>query len=755
MDKTKDGLILFAACLAAYMFSLNYNGLIQPFLMNLVEPTLRYYFIFETALSAIFIFLIGMAAIRFMSKKYAVLLAPVFLAGAGAKFVKSWAWISEVASILFTDFRTFQTSSRLMDDAPYALNLGIYCLFWFFVLLISIRQSIYLIRWSFHASQDQSDDKEQYRAKSGLFGDARFGKWSEIKKVVNSSASGVVVGEDYDPRKNKHRFTTDDKDTWGQGGKADLIRMDGNFESGHILVFGASGSGKTASYIVPTCLDYMKSLIVVDPGPAKTAINVSRKRREENGRKIIEIGDAGGIDVMALLAPFLTDSEQYYELAKLMIIEKRNDRFDKFYTDKACNVLAALLQYYHRDKQTDPFKEIADFFGLDRDSMMVRISEIISDTKSSVVKRLLNPFVKADAEFFGYLLAVADTSLKWMLYEKKLDLVNNRAGNLTKRAPEMDLFITLSLDEIASYPALLKLILGTFTLIQFNGSQKDEDIIETFMIVDEAPHLKYFPLFEKLRDLGRKPKMRMMLMYQSPAQMLNDDAFGPSALTEWSTVALTAYSGVDDVEEAERLAKIFGEMTVTHTEQNSSHSGDAGSMMSKSNNLGTSTRTQGVSLIQPAELMSLPKDAQILKFRNMEPFICGKAMYFRRAEWTRDDATHQKKWWNKWASPHRYGYRPDIAEVPWYIQDVLLMLSVVTDLFKPKPVIAHTAAADAYERLEQKYIEWDDRQYAIFKAGGKPHPSWTEEQDYFARLAEHADENGTVPIFDKAGNLIP
>ncbi len=164
---------------------------------------------------------------------------------------------------------------------------------WFLVGALGIRLSAMLLGKSFFIKDTAKKDRESYRSASSVFGDATLGDWAKLKKKVSSKNSSMVFGEDYDPRKNPS-YNHDDPKTWGKGGKSPLITMDSTYESGHSLVISGSGGGKTAAFLIPTCLTYRHAVVVVDPNG--DGLKITRDTRTAMGRNVREVCPGQGID---------------------------------------------------------------------------------------------------------------------------------------------------------------------------------------------------------------------------------------------------------------------------------------------------------------------------------------------------------------------------------------------------------------------------------------------------------------------------
>lgn len=234
--------------------------------------------------------------------------------------------------------------------------------------------------------QNRVKDREGHRAATNIFGAASLGKWSDIAARVNrrenTLGTQIVLGEDYDPRKNKS-YSHDDRTTWGEGGKASIISMDTGFSNGHSLIITGSSGGKTSAFTIPNCLAYRQKLIIVDP--EGEALSHTRKAREGMGRKIIEINLSSHFDLMLFMKPHLTNSTAFRQLADNMLVRERDSEFSKFYSEGAIQFLAGLLEFYTNETTSNPLIALAELMGLG-ETKMLKLCENISKKKSKPSK---------------------------------------------------------------------------------------------------------------------------------------------------------------------------------------------------------------------------------------------------------------------------------------------------------------------------------------------------------------------------------
>lgn len=487
----------------------------------------------------------------------------------------------------------------------------------------------------------QTKTRESHRSKSDLFGAARLGDWQQISKRVNKANAGstsqIILGEAFDPRKRKTNYDHDDPTTWGQGGKAPVIRMNTGFSNGHSLILTGSSGGKTSAFVIPACMTYRDKLVVVDPGGE--ALEKTREIREAMGRKIIEVNLENTIDIFKLIAPHLTTPMAYLQLADNMILRERDSEFSKYYAEATIGFLAGLLEFFHLKSEAHPLACLAEV----QSSLETNLPElgnfIINKEPPTSVVRSVRTLLTKGERYLNYATGAFTESFRWMAADETVAMVTKDSQpDLSLSDPSTDIFITLKTEELKQYKGLVRLILGCFTYHKMNLPNNGTSML---MIVDEAATFGYFPLFEVLRDRARKHQLHLMLIYQGMGQII--DGYGRSGAADWKSVAVRSYSRIEDEQELETLSRLIGSFTAEVKDASTSESGHATALMSSNVSQSESMRLQKVHLITPDELRTLPMDAQVLLFQGEPPIICSKAFYFRRKDNFQDKETPKSR----------------------------------------------------------------------------------------------------------------
>jgi type IV secretion system protein VirD4 len=474
------------------------------------------------------------------------------------------------------------------------------------------------------------DGTDRYRSRETVFGDAHWGNWRKMAKTVGD-AQGIVLGEDYDPRKNETAFDPRDKKSWGQGGKADLVTLSPNFESGHALIFAGSGGGKTAGIVIPTCLTYNSSLIVIDP--EFEILDATKAARNEMGRKVRVIKIGEGIDLLQFLDNFLKRRDKVFaHLAGIITEPNRTQTSDvsDFFREEAQNVIGSLLNYFHAKKSKNPFRDVLMVVSKAEKAFKAAIAEIVADVdEGSIIHLTLSSYIDMDSRTFTSFQSTIKQALKWAPYPELLDLVtSDPAGAIDVLDPNVDVYIQISKSDMTTYPGLVRLILGTIAYV----IDEHPDGVERVMIVDEAYQVGRLKVFESIRDTARKRDLHLMLIFQDPNQL--ETLYGKTGVGSWENIiAARLYSATEYLVDRENISKAIGEYTadITGTSKSSSFRGFVMGTPTASSSKNTSLRN--VRLLPPEQMRTLPTDASIILFKGQSPIICGKAFSFRRAEW--------------------------------------------------------------------------------------------------------------------------
>lgn len=485
------------------------------------------------------------------------------------------------------------------------------------------------------------------RAFDSTFGQAKWMDHAELRKDFTGT-DGIILGEIYEPRLIEGNFKSRDQNTWGEGGKAELIRMPLDFGSGHSLVFAGSNGMKSTGFVIPNALTFSGGLVVVDPkGEIAT---IAGPVREKNGRRVEIISAENGLDPMELLKPLWrdeNDTEIFQSLAEWVTDETSGEGAvnDSFFRKQAVQLMSGLFAYYAHEGFDDIIGETAGFLGDTHTSVAAKVIAYAEATEHPYVKKTLQAFAEMAEQTLSGIIANAQGCLGFANHTRMSRIFNGSkraAANDNQDASDpygymldddVDVYIQIPVETIAVNPQLLRVFLGALAK-RYMRKMADETTPRRLMIIDEAGRLKKMSLLEVIRDTGRANNLHVMMIYQALGQIYGH--YGREGAKAWfDSAAAVSYSCVSDHDSLKRIAATVGSYTATVSSKSVQRRGMILGAGALSDNVtrGASESRREVKLITEDELRTMRDDEQILILRGRDPVRCGKAAYYRRAEW--------------------------------------------------------------------------------------------------------------------------
>lgn len=447
---------------------------------------------------------------------------------------------------------------------------------------------------------------------------------------------GVVLGERYRVDHDtvaSMPFDPQRKDTWGKGGKAPLITFDQSFGSTHGLVFAGSGGFKTTSVVIPTCLDYAGSMVVLDPSTEiAPMVTAARKRMGQKVRcldpKIPDIG----FNVLDWIGQHgASKEEDIATVAAWLMSEKPRitSGGDDFFRTSAEQLITGVIAHVvlsdPEDQNKDrTLREVRRTLTKPEESLKEFLTEIYNHTPNSFVREVVGPFINMTPQTFSGVYATAAKETHWLSYENYAALVSGHAFNTDLLASSpTTIFLNIDLSILENHPGMARVIIGAFLKSIYNRNSDIQGRV--LFLLDEAARLGYMRIIETARDAGRKYGISLVMLFQSLGQMR--EAFGgKDATSKWfESASWVSFAAINDPETARYISDRCGMSTVEV---------DQVSRASRTNGA-TRTRSRQLSqrpLIQPHEILQMRSDEQIIFTSGNPPIRCGRALYFRRED---------------------------------------------------------------------------------------------------------------------------
>ncbi|MFN7103359.1 MAG: Ti-type conjugative transfer system protein TraG [Pseudorhizobium sp.] len=472
--------------------------------------------------------------------------------------------------------------------------------------------------------------------KRALHGEAGWMKLSDAGKLFPEEG-GIVVGERYrvdlDGEKDRP-FRTDDKETWGAGGKARLLCFDGSFGSSHGIVFAGSGGFKTTSVTIPTALKWGGTLILLDPSN-EVAPMVSH-HREAAGRRIRILDPrhpSCGFNALGWVGEFGSSKEEDIAAVASWIMSESGRASgvrDDFFRASALQLLTAMIADVclsgHTPEENQTLRQVRINLSEPEPQLRKRLQEIYDGSASDFVKENVAAFVNMTPETFSGVYANAIKETHWLSYRNYAALVSGSSFSTDEIASgKTDVFINIGLKTLETHAGLARIIIGSFLNAIYNRDGTIDG--RALFLLDEAARLGYMRILETARDAGRKYGITLTMIYQSIGQ-LRETYGGRDASSKWfESASWISFAAINDPETADYISQRCG-MTTVEIDQVSRSFQSRGSSRTRSKQLAPRP------LIQPHEVLRMRSDEQIIFTAGNPPLRCGRALWFRRNDMT-------------------------------------------------------------------------------------------------------------------------
>lgn len=473
--------------------------------------------------------------------------------------------------------------------------------------------------------------------KRSVHGDAEWMALNEAKRLFPETG-GIVVGEAYRVDRDtvaERGFRADDAQTWGKGGKSQLLCFDASFGSTHGLVFAGSGGFKTTSVTVPTALKWGGSLVALDPSNEVAPMVVEHRRNAGRDVYILDPRDPStGFNVLDWIGRFGgTKEEDLVAVANWVVTDtgRQASIRDDFFRASALQLITALIADVclsgHTEKENQHLRQMRANLSEPEPKLRERLQLIYDNSTSEFVQENVAPFIAMTPETFSGVYANAVKETHWLSYPNYAALVSGSSfATDTITSGKTDIFVNLDLKTLEAHPGLARTIIGALAnaIYDRNGEVNGRMLF----LLDEVARLGYLRILETARDAGRKYGISLVLLFQSIGQM-REAYGGRDATSKWfESASWVSFAAINDPDTADYISRRCGNTTV-EVDQLSRSSQMSGSSRTRSKHLTARP------LILPEEVLLMRGDEQIVFTAGNAPLRCGRAIWFRRQDMKR------------------------------------------------------------------------------------------------------------------------
>jgi type IV secretion system protein VirD4 len=411
----------------------------------------------------------------------------------------------------------------------------------------------------------------------------------------------------------------------------------------HVLLVGATGSGKGVSIIIPNLLAYFRgSVVCFDTKGDLYAL--CQRRRAGNGSRVIRLAPFNHgtdtfnpFDTIRKGDPMLIDSAR--AIAEALVVRQGSEP-DPHWNDKAVQVISAvtalvLMRFEGEERSLNAVQEIVS------DPKLLASAAVQLRKMGGMPARLgnqLSPLFESEQagtltkEGAGVLSTVGRhlSFLDSELVEKSTARSTFDPACLLR--PGTTLFLQIPPSQLEAQRGLLRCWIST--LVRTIGAAGDERAGEVLFLLDEASALGSLFAVEEALVRGRSAGVRMLLAYQSDSQVRA--AFKDKLTLLYDNCATQIYLGpAGSIETAERISKSLGDYTqvlegygenASRSWNEGGYAANHGAQINRGNSLNYSVN--GRALLRPEEVLGLSDEYLIAFQRGMAPILAKRIKYY-------------------------------------------------------------------------------------------------------------------------------
>lgn len=470
---------------------------------------------------------------------------------------------------------------------------------------------------------------------------------SEIFPGEDPDWGGIPVGEAYRPDRDPTRrpFDEDDPATWGQGGRSPLLLSPLSRGAISGIIIAGSGSYKTMGFTIPCLCTWRGSVVVLDPSRQVGAM--VRPLREVMGHRVVLIDpakpDLGSFNPLSCIDIDHPEAPAHLEefvdwCASGQGDEKSgtdedNKTFSEWGKELQVCLLADMMWDTDLTARRKTLQEWRKRVVTPELEMQKRLKSVYANSRSSYARDLAGSLMRTHPKTFSGLYRHATGDTKWLSMPAYADLFSGdtfdprmlTGGNMT-------IIVQIAGGAMKATPAVGRVIIGSLARVMLRAEGRTATPVP--FILDEVDSLKYMPILEELRDMGRKSGVALFPMWQSIGQI--EKTWGQDGKKSWyASAAWRLYAMVNDESTAEEVSKRCGTYTIlVRTEGDSTSAGGAlSSNVSRTRSFNRNVSEQLRHLISAYEVQTALRPDEAIVIPKGKPALrCGRPLFWRRPE---------------------------------------------------------------------------------------------------------------------------
>lgn len=396
----------------------------------------------------------------------------------------------------------------------------------------------------------------------------------------------------------------------------------------NVLVVGGSGSGKSASYVIPNACELLGSYVFTDPKGElydKTAGFLKEKGYEIKVFNLVKPSLSDGYNPLMHVASEVDVDVIANTIVKGQTVE--NSKSDPYWDDMAEMLLKALI-YYLMATRPDEEQNLASCAELVRAANNNSGDNLLTNLMNQLpydhpARMNYKSIEIAPEKTYASILSSLQSKLGKFDSKDIAELTSTNTIDFEEIAKKKTAVYVISSDTHAAYDFLLtiffsQMIQHLYDFADDNGGQLP---IPTYFILDEFANIGRIPDFDKKISTSRSRKISFSVILQNLDQL--EAVYKESHETILGNCDTHVFLGSNSQKTVEYFSKALGEKTIIR---------DNVSINKDKNNWkqGKSESDQilGRALLTPDELRRFDNDMCIIYEKGIKPIKARKYYYF-------------------------------------------------------------------------------------------------------------------------------
>lgn len=485
-------------------------------------------------------------------------------------------------------------------------------------LLILVSAIVVIYFWKQHVYEDPLGRNITY-SDTDAYGTARFAWEEEYREIAPvrsfKDCSGLILGQ---------RIDADDEDP---DSYIDFHPANAPLFNSNVIVYGASGSGKTSCLVKPAICQFMAnrtSIVISDP-KGELYVESSEMLRAHGYEvlcfDLINQAKSDGWDPVQTLLRLNPDNlEQAVEVFAAAIVSNISDNQD-VYSIAGKSLIKAVLFYVILSDDIKPekknMKTFKEILGLgDANEYANRFTNIGNDSKLAPIEKAYNEFKTASEKLYGNIFVHINSGTSTLGSEAISNILCTDDIDMAKPGSKPCAIFCRFAVTNSAYKFIIAMFFSTFFEVLFSEAEHNGGALKipVNFILDEFANIGMLPDWDKKMSVIRSYNVNAMMILQDETQLTR--VYPKMDVTIRANCATLICMGVNDEVSSKLIADRIGEMT---QEIRTTHEGEFGKTLDNAN-VGVGKRM----FLSASELQQLDKYHEIIIFQRKRPIIAKK-----------------------------------------------------------------------------------------------------------------------------------